>query len=207
MPQQIDPNTGQPMGIGDPYVGAPETIPGLDGLMDARRVDDNYQLGAFEYYRNQGGQRYVQNALTNPNEGAPPAATGSYQSATGQAYPQQQQPQQPQQGGIGGGIPPQFLQMMRMLSGGIGWDGGDPYGSPGYGQANDVPNAYGGWQGGGGYPPAPGGQRPQRNIGAFAPQQNRMARPTGIGQPSAYSSTLSGGINRGGFSFRRGGRV
>ena len=77
MPQQIDPNTGQPMGIGDPYVGAPETIPGLDGLTDARRVDDNYQLGAFEYFRNQGGQRYVQNALTNPNEGAPPAATGS----------------------------------------------------------------------------------------------------------------------------------
>jgi len=205
--------------MGDPMLSGgdqlPQSIPGLDGLTAARRVDDNYQLQPFEYFRNEGGFRYAQNALTNPNEGqppvsapggVPPAATGSYQSATGQAYPQQQQGQ----GGIGavGGGMPQFLQMLKMLSGGIGWDGQDPYGSPGYGQANNVPNVYGGGMGIG-YQQSPrgyGGQRPQRNIGAFA-GQDRMARPSGIGSPNAYASTLSGGINRGGFTFRRGGRV
>lgn len=225
MPQQIDPNTGRPVGIGggdgmagDPYVGTPDTIPGLPGLTAARRVSGANDLKPFEYLRNQNGVFYAQNALTNPNEGQPappvtepPAATGSYQSATGQAFPQQGATAQPGQQ-QGGGVPPQFLQMLRMLSGGIGWGGQSPYGGAGYGQANSVPNAYGGGMGGGiGYPRGPsmgGWGAPQRPApSAFFQAPDRLSRPMGIGNPNPYTTTLSGGINRGGYAFRRGGRV
>lgn len=220
MPQYIDPNTGFRGGggdgmAGDPYVGTPNTIPGMTGLTAARRVSGASDLRPFEYLRNQGGSFYAQDSRSDPTEGAPagggeplppgitPPHVDSVQSMTGQP---------PQQQGIGGGMPPQFLQMMRMLSGGIGWDGQDPYGSAGYGQANNVPNAYGGGMGGGiGYQGGQGGgwgrQRQPRQMGAFTPEQNRLARPSGIGAPNSYQTTLSGGSNRGGYAFRWGGRV
>lgn len=206
MPQQIDPTTGRPIGYGGGDLDGgqgPETIAGLPGLTAARRVGDDYQLKPFEYFRNEGGFRYAQNALTNPNEGQPPPPVDSLQPAG--AQPLSQQPQQNQ--GIGG-VPPQFLSLLKMLGGGIGWDGGDPYGFGGYGQANNVPNVYGG--GIGGYPQGPrqwASARPQRDIGSFFQPQQPQARPMGIGNPNPYTTTLSGGINRGGYSFRRGGRV
>lgn len=69
MPQQIDPNTGRPTGQGTGDLdGGGMTIPGLSGLSPAHLVGDDYQLRPFEYFRNEGGRRYVQNAVTNPNE-------------------------------------------------------------------------------------------------------------------------------------------
>jgi hypothetical protein len=69
MPQQIDPNTGQPIGVnmGDPMI--PQYIPGLPGLTKARLVNGAEDLKPFEYLRNEGGRYYAQNALTNPEEG------------------------------------------------------------------------------------------------------------------------------------------
>ncbi|MBM3775075.1 MAG: hypothetical protein FJW37_07895 [Acidobacteria bacterium] len=62
----IDPATGQPVGMGS---AMPLTsIPGLSGLPPAHAVGEDYQLRPFEYFRNVNGQRYVQNALSNPYE-------------------------------------------------------------------------------------------------------------------------------------------
>lgn len=63
------------------------TIPGLSGLPPAHQVGDDYTLKPFEYFRNEGGQRYVQNALSDPSEvpgyqpPPPPAPTGGIGSA------------------------------------------------------------------------------------------------------------------------------
>lgn len=55
----------QYMPMGDQYPGA---LPGLGALPPAQQVGADYQLRPFEYFRNEGGQRYVQNALSNPGE-------------------------------------------------------------------------------------------------------------------------------------------
>lgn len=61
MPQQIDPNTGMPIGhgYGDLEGGGPSAL--------GTPVRDGYTLKPFEYFANEGGQRYVRSALGNPS--------------------------------------------------------------------------------------------------------------------------------------------
>lgn len=130
MPQQIDPNTGQPIGLGtgDLEGGTPRnTIPGLSGLTDAHLVDDNYQLRPFEYFRNEGGRRYVQNALTNPGETPgyqPPPPPGASQPNGGGPMP----PALPPPPQTGGGDPYQSMMGTPFPVGGGGFNYGSPPG-------------------------------------------------------------------------------
>lgn len=186
MPQQIDPTTGLPVGFngGDLEGGAPpQFIEGLPGLTQARLAQEGEQPGAFQYFRSQNGQRYIQDARTDPTDGqgaAPPPGIGGGGSGIGAAP------------GVGGGpgvVPTSPLPGQRP-----GMGGGPSY-SPGIGgfgslQTMLLPFLMAMMRPGiGGYPN--GGQGGGGGYGA------RQVQP----MPSRFAPQPTGGIARGTFSF------
>lgn len=147
MPQQIDPNTGQPIGVnmGDPMI--PQYIPGLPGLTQARLVNGAADLKPFEYLRNEGGRYYAQNALTNPEESGaaiPPPVQMDPGAPSVSLPPPSPPPNLPPPTMVDGGsrlppgmsspavMPPNFDKMFR---------GFNPFGMGGWG---GLPRPYGG---------------------------------------------------------------
>lgn len=175
MPQQIDPATGRPIGTntGDLQGGLP------------RPVADNYTLRPFEFFANEGGQRVVRNALSNPAEVPgyqPPPAPGTPTGAPPAPVPGT--PPTPV-GSVGSitGLPPPSSGVQGFMDAGQRWGG--MFGGGGGGQNGFNPfSMFGGGMFGGGLP-SPYGFRGGSNASNLAAMRGMSGLPqTGGGDPN-----------------------